>query len=99
MECDDNDDLNEQGWTAFALLMAAHLLKDLIKGSKMVLLSSKQRHDHKTRTRFFLGGWLLIAVTSFTLYASTIYNAAIATSKQFPPLFSAHCASKLILST
>ena len=81
MGCDDNADDDWQGWAAFALLMAAHLLKDLIKGSRMIALSSKQRHDHHTRTRFFFGGWLLITVTSFTLYASTIYNAAIATSK------------------
>jgi len=79
-ECRDTADLDWQGWLAFTILMVAHLLKDVINGSKMVILSGKARHDNLTRIKFFLGGTLLSAVASFTFYVSSIYNAAIATS-------------------
>ena len=61
--------------------MATHLLVDIINGVKLVILSAKQRHDWPTRTRYFIGGTLMVNITAFTLYVSTIYNAAIATSK------------------
>ena len=80
-ECTYTSDLTWRGWLAFAVLMAAYLLKDTINGVKLILLSTKQRNNHKTRARYFIGGILLISVTLFTLYASTIYNAATATSK------------------
>ena len=79
-DCRDTSDLDWRGWLAFGILMAAHLMKDLINGSRMVILSAKQRHTHRDRMRYFVGGTLLITVTSFVLYVSTIYNAAIATS-------------------
>jgi hypothetical protein len=80
-ECRDTSDLNWKGWTVFGVLMATHLLKDLINGIKMIVLSAKERHETNTRARYFVGGTLMATVTSFTLYVSTIYNAAIATSK------------------
>ncbi|KAL7550718.1 hypothetical protein ACHAWF_013934 [Thalassiosira exigua] len=79
-ECRDTADLTEQGWATYGILMAAHLLEDLIHGIQLVLFSSNARHNVKRRMAFLLGGMLLICVTSFTLYTSTIYNAAIATS-------------------
>jgi len=80
-DCRDTSDLNWRGWTVFGVLMATHLLKDLINGIKMIVLSAKERHEKNTRSRYFVGGTLMATVTSFTLYVSTIYNAAIATSK------------------
>ena len=80
-ECHDTSDLTWKGWTVFGVLMATHLLKDLINGIKMIVLSAKERHETNTRARYFVGGTLMATVTSFTLYVSTIYNAAIATSK------------------
>eukprot|EP00581_Thalassiosira_minuscula_P009259 CAMPEP_0183708732 /NCGR_PEP_ID=MMETSP0737-20130205/4938_1 /TAXON_ID=385413 /ORGANISM="Thalassiosira miniscula, Strain CCMP1093" /LENGTH=1678 /DNA_ID=CAMNT_0025936651 /DNA_START=186 /DNA_END=5222 /DNA_ORIENTATION=- len=80
IECKNTADLNEWGWAAFAFLMATHLLKDIINGSKMILLSSKERQTWNDRIRFFCGGLVLNFVALFTLYVSTIYNKAIATS-------------------
>mmetsp|Transcript_34458 Transcript_34458/g.60582 ORF Transcript_34458/g.60582 Transcript_34458/m.60582 type:complete len:182 (+) Transcript_34458:5970-6515(+) len=60
--------------------MVAHLLKDIINGSRMVVLSGKERHDIPTRIRLFFGGTLLGAVSIFTFYVSSLYNGVIATS-------------------
>jgi len=79
-ECENKSDLTLQGWAVFAILMIAYLLKDVISGKKLIVLSAKERHSFHTRTRFFFGGWLLNTVTFFTLFVSAIYNAAIATS-------------------
>jgi hypothetical protein len=81
IECSDTSDLDWKGWTVFGILMGAHLLKDLISGMKMIVLSAKLRHEPHTRGRYFVGGTLMATVISFILYVSTIYNAAIATSK------------------
>ena len=80
-DCRNTSDLDWRGWTVFGVLMATHLLKDLINGIKLIVLSAKERHETNTRARYFVGGTLMATVTSFTLYVSTIYNAAIATSK------------------
>jgi len=80
VECDDTADLNWQGWAIFAVLMVSHLLKDIINGTKITILSAKNRHPRHDRLRFFCGGLLLNSVALFTLFVSTIYNRAIATS-------------------
>ena len=82
-ECFDTDDLDWRGWIAFAILMAAHLLKDAVNGMKMIKHSTKQRHGRYFRIRLFVGGTLLTFVAVFTIYVSTLYNHAIATSKLF----------------
>ena len=46
-ECKYKADLDWKGWAVFAILMAAHLLKDIINGSKMIVLSAKERQDHR----------------------------------------------------
>ncbi|KAL7549178.1 hypothetical protein ACHAWF_012449, partial [Thalassiosira exigua] len=69
-----------QGWISFGILMAAHLSKDIISGIKLLLFSRKQRHTHNKRARLFVSGLLLFLITAFTLYVSTLYNMAIATS-------------------
>ena len=79
--CFDTSDLDWKGWLAFAVLMAAHLLKDGISGIKMINYSAKQRHQHSSKIRFFIGGTLLTMITAITTYVSTMYNLAIATSK------------------
>jgi len=80
VECEDKADLNWRGWTVFGVLMGTHLLKDIINGLKMNILSSKNRHNRHDRIRFFCGGFLLSSVALFTMYVSIIYNMAIATS-------------------
>jgi len=62
-ECDDTSDLTWQGWLVFAILMIAHLAKDIINGTKMIILSAKARHSSRQRARFFIGGTLLVSVT------------------------------------
>lgn len=79
-ECAYVSDLNWIGWLAFGFLMAVHLLKDAINGIKLILLSANGENNWITRARYFVGGMILISVTVFTLYASTIYNYATATT-------------------
>ena len=79
-DCTDTSEMNWEGWAVFVILMAAHLLKDIINGSKMIMLAGKERHTVHTRMRYFLGGTLLVAVSLFTCYVTTIYNVAIATT-------------------
>lgn len=80
IECDDKADLNSAGWVIFGILMVSHLLKDLVNASKMIVLCAKKGYGFNSRIRFFVGGLFLSIVTTFTLFASTIYNKAIATS-------------------
>lgn len=80
LECDDTGDLDHIGWTIFAILMFAFLLKDLINGTKMIAYSAKVRHTLKTKLRFFVGGVFLCFITLYILYVSAIYNHAIATT-------------------
>merc|ERR1712194_330898 len=69
------------GWLAFAFLMVAHLLKDVIQGSKLIMLSGKTpQFWGKKKWGAFFGGMVLMITSLFVLYASTIYNNAIATT-------------------
>jgi len=81
MDCTETADKTWEGWGAFVILMIAYLLKDLINGMKLIVLSQTIREDYRDKVRFFVGGVLLTAVTSFTLFVSSIYNYAIATSE------------------
>merc|ERR1712087_964408 len=60
--------------------MIAHLLKDVINGTKLIVLSGTAQDPTNQKIRFFIGGTFLIIASSFTIYASTTYNWAIATS-------------------
>ena len=71
---------NWRGWVCFGILMTAHLLKDIVNGSKLIVLSGKQRHSLKSRIRFFFGGMFTIATSLFALFVTTVYNQAIAAS-------------------
>ena len=44
------------------------------------MLSGKERHQTRDKIRFFIGGAVLNVASLFTVYASTTYNWAIATS-------------------
>jgi hypothetical protein len=79
VECRDTGDLTKNGWLAFGVLMAAYVSKDIINGVKLVVLSGKRRNHFHRRIRFFTSGTLYFSVSVFTLYASIIYNMAIAT--------------------
>lgn len=78
--CRDTSDVSWRGWVCFGILMGAHVLKDVINGSKMIVLSAKKRHSLNSRMRFFFGGTFLIATSVFALFVTTVYNIAIATS-------------------
>ncbi len=80
IECDNKADLTTAGWVMFGVIMTSHLLKDIVNGSKMLVLCAKEGHPMNWRVRYFFGGLFLVTVTTFTLFASTIYNKAIATS-------------------
>ena len=73
-------DLDWEGWVLFGILTIAHLLKDIINGSKMIILSGKEMDGGWSRVRYFFGGFCMLFITSFTLYVSAIYNNATATS-------------------
>ena len=79
-KCENDSNLDASGWIIFGILMFSHLARDIINGTKMIFLSAKSGYNFNTRARFFLGGFLLITVTAFTLFASVVYNKAIATS-------------------
>jgi len=78
--CKDTTSVSWRGWLCFAILMAAHLLKDLVNGTKLLVLSGKQRHSVRSRIRFFCGGMFLLTISLFTIFVTTVYNMAIATS-------------------
>lgn len=80
LECTDESDLDWQGWIIFCILMAAHLLKDMINGLKLLVFCGKRRHDSYSKITYFIGGLFLTWVSVFALYASTVYNIAIARS-------------------
>ena len=77
-ECSDESDLDWQGWALFVILMAAHILKDIINGLKLLILCGKRRHGRKARMQYFIGGFFLTWIPLFAVYASTVYNIAIA---------------------
>lgn len=79
--CFSTNDLSWKGWLAFFIMMFTHLSKDVINGVKMILLSGKEREDRLENLRFFIGGLSVTSITLFTLFVSTIYNDAIATSE------------------
>ena len=58
----------------YGVLMAAHVMKELINGMKLIVLSGKRRLSHAKRMRYFVAGALLNFVALFTLFVSTIYN-------------------------
>ena len=48
------------------------------------MLSGKSRHSRVKRFRFFFAGLFLVSTSSFILFVTTIYNAAIATTNTEP---------------
>ena len=80
LECTDESDLDWEGWIIFSILMAAHLMKDFVNGLKLLLFCGKRSHGIYSKIRYFTGGLFLTWISSFALYASTVYNKAIARS-------------------
>merc|ERR1712194_275863 len=60
--------------------MVAHLLKNVINGTKLVILSIKGKSPLHQRVKFLFCGLCFIVASTFTVFASTVYNQAIATS-------------------
>jgi hypothetical protein len=70
--CTNTQDQDWRGWCVFSILMISHLMKDLLNGSKLLVLSARQRHSCYSRCRFFIGGLGLILVTAYAVYASAV---------------------------
>jgi len=79
-QCEDTNVVTKRGWAIFIILMIVFLLKDLLSGLKMIILSGKNRHSKSFRARLFSGGVILCCITVYTVYASAIYINATATS-------------------
>ena len=94
-ECSDESDLDWQGWALFVILMAAHVLKDIINGLKLLILSGKLRHDRRSRMQYFIGGFFLTWIPLFAVYASTVYNIAIARYHKFSMLLCMCCVQQV----
>ena len=60
--------------------MAAYLMTDIISGLRLIVLSGKSRHRKLRRLRFFVGGFCLLFLSAFTVFATAVYNVAIARS-------------------
>ena len=60
--------------------MAAYLITDIISGLRLIVLSGKSRHRKLRRLRFFVGGFCLLFLSAFTVFATAVYNVAIARS-------------------
>ena len=60
--------------------MAAYLMADIISGLRLIVLSGKSRHRKLRRLRFFVGGFCLLFLSAFTVFATAVYNVAIARS-------------------
>merc|ERR1712032_621543 len=73
--------VTSSSWVIFTVLMIVYLLKDFIRGLKMIILSGKRGHGFLKRARFFIGGAVLCCITVYIAYALAIRNKAIATSQ------------------
>ncbi|KAL3785311.1 hypothetical protein HJC23_008875 [Cyclotella cryptica] len=80
IECSDTDDITKFGWFIFAVLMMSHLAKDIVNGLKLINMSTKEWHHRNRRIRYFFGGVCLVLISAFAIYATTVYNIAIARS-------------------
>ncbi len=80
-ECTDESDLNWEGWVIFTILMISHVLKDIINGMKLLLFCGKRGHGILYRIRSYFGGFILSWVSALAIYASAVYNQAIARSQ------------------
>jgi len=55
-------------------------MTDIISGLRLIVLSGKSRHRKLRRLRFFVGGFCLLFLSAFTVFATAVYNLAIARS-------------------
>ena len=78
--CSNESDWDWKGWFLFGIMMVSHLLPDFVSGIKLLLLAGKQRHDIYQNMRFFVGGSCLCLVAVITVFATTVYNIALAES-------------------
>ena len=68
------------GWIFFSVLMAVHLAPDIINALKVLWTCIKGSSLSKEFARCFVGGLCLLLITALALYASVVYNIAIARS-------------------
>ena len=79
--CFSTKEITLEGWLAFVVIMAVHILPDVINGLMMIMLSGKHSHNHFICAIYFVGGKVLETITFFTVYVSLMYNNAIANSE------------------
>ncbi len=72
VNCENEADLNLEGWVAFTIIVMINLLRDVVNGWKMIVLATKDGFSVRTKLRFFFAGFFLTLVTLFTLYVSKI---------------------------
>jgi len=72
--CEDTESRSSFGYSIFALILTAWLLKDIVGACKLFLLSLWQR-----KIDFFFTSSVIIVVTLFSSLTSIYYNLAIAT--------------------
>lgn len=80
VDCTDSNGRDWMGWVPFCVLMATYLLKNIINGTKLVVIAIQGKSPLHQRVKFLFCGLCFIVAASFTLFASTIYNQAIATT-------------------
>jgi len=78
--CLKESDEDWKGWVIFAIVMLSHQLSDFLSGIKLLILAGKQRNSRNKKLRRFIGGSSLCFISALTVYASTVYNIAIARS-------------------
>jgi len=73
VECDNDDATNEIGWLIFFFINIVYLGADMVMG--IIQIRKAVRHSDIS---LLLSGFLLISLTSLTIYTSYIYNIALA---------------------
>merc|ERR1712157_586219 len=61
-------------------MMIGHVLVDFANGIKLLILSGEKLISWKIKVRLFVGGSCLCLVSSFTVFASALYNVAVSKS-------------------
>ena len=95
-ECRDEADYDWMGWFIFSILMVSYQLSDFLSGMKLLVLSGKQRHHFPQNIQLFFGGLCLSFVSAFAVFASIVYNIAIARSN--PDIVSLECSTFINIS-
>jgi len=78
-DCRNTSDVELTGWIYFAIIIAVHLLYDLLNGLKLVWRSARYGLSRKS-FQVFIGGLSLFFITAMAVFTSVVYNVAISRS-------------------